>query len=177
MKFKRITWLLVTSAVFSLCPHYNVRAQTNVEYKAGVEYFLSNKENVNNINRWNIDLSEDEKYLLAQILYCEARGESDTGQQAVVEVIFNRYYASFFPNTIYEILSQRNQFESWKKHFKVSPTEKEFNNIDKVLNGETYILPYETLYFSTMPANNDIEITIGGHVFCNQSNYEDLTHG
>ena len=39
--------------------------------------------------------------------------EPDNGVMAVVYVIANRCRSDKFPNTIYEVLSQRNQFETW----------------------------------------------------------------
>ena len=41
-------------------------------------------------NRWGISLSSDERDLLAKIVWLEARGEGQIGQEAVIEIIFNR---------------------------------------------------------------------------------------
>ena len=41
-------------------------------------------------NRWHITLSPDETELLARIVWLESQGEPVKGQQAVVEVVFNR---------------------------------------------------------------------------------------
>jgi hypothetical protein len=40
---------------------------------------------------------------------------------------------------IQEVLSQKNQFCSWKLRNTAKPTEKEYENIQKVLSGETNI--------------------------------------
>lgn len=165
VKIKLITWLFISTVIFSLFP-YKARAQ-NLPYAGSGMLDHVHNVSANNINRWQTILSDEEYHEIAQIVYCEANGESDTGQQMVVEVILNRKYSELFPDNVTDVLSQRNQFETWKKHFKVVPTEKEFNNLNKVLNGETYLLPYDTLYFSTKPANKNIEIIVGGHVFCN----------
>lgn len=55
-------------------------------------------------------LSETEIYLLAKMIYAEARGESYKGQVAVGAVIMNRIESDQFPNTLTEVLYQKNQF-------------------------------------------------------------------
>lgn len=48
---------------------------------------------------------------LQKIVSAEARGEGIRGQELVVEVILNRVASSRFPNTIYEVIHQKNAFE------------------------------------------------------------------
>ena len=48
--------------------------------------------------------------MLAKILWLEARGESDRGEAAVVIVIVNRILSESFSDTMYEVLSDKNQF-------------------------------------------------------------------
>lgn len=119
-------------------------------------------------NRWNITLTEEEIDLLARIVWLESRGEPVTGQEAVVEVIFNRMTSSQYPDTLYEVLSQGNptQFCSWKNRDSACPTEKEYNSIYEVLSGNTNILRNDTLYFSTEPLTSQLDVKIGGHSFC-----------
>lgn len=125
-------------------------------------------------NRWNLTLDVSEKDMVARIVMLEAGGESDLGQQAVTEVIFNRIYSPLFPDTVYEVLSQKNkevsQFSSWENRNleKAIPTRQVLENVEAVLDGKSDILPYETLYFSQKGENKNIQITIGNHVFCNQ---------
>ena len=120
-------------------------------------------------NRWGITaLSADEKELLARILWLEARGEPETGREAVVEVIFNRMASASFPGTVYEVLSQRNpvQFSSWKDREKAAPGAAEYQTIENVLNGNTAILRNDTLYFSRSPLTSRVDARIGAHSFC-----------
>jgi spore germination cell wall hydrolase CwlJ-like protein len=121
-------------------------------------------------NKWNISLSHEEIDLLAKIVWIECRGESDKGQQAVIEVIFNRMIHESFNGTLYEVLSKKRQFSSWKSRNKAEPTDKEYKNIYIVLNGESEILDLDTVYFSTSPRNKNITIHIGGHYFCRYEN-------
>jgi len=119
-------------------------------------------------NRWGIQLTDEEIDLLAKILWVEARGESEGGQQAVVEVIFNRMVSGDFPNTLYDVLSQKNpvQFASWKLRDTAEPTEKEYASIYAVLEGNTNIVREDTVYFATKKLTRNLDIQIGGHYFC-----------
>ena len=105
---------------------------------------------------------------MARIVWLESQGEPVTGQQAVVEVVFNRMCSGVYPATLYEVLSQENpvQFCSWKNRDRAQPTQKEYDSIYSVLNGETSILRNDTMYFSTFPLTEHVEVKIGGHYFC-----------
>ncbi|MCI8513934.1 MAG: cell wall hydrolase [Lachnospiraceae bacterium] len=121
-------------------------------------------------NRWGIQLSKEEIDLLACIVWVESRGEPDDGQKAVVEVVFNRMAHGAFPGTLYEVVSQRAggylQFTSWNYVGSAAPTEKEYRNIQAVLNGQTAFTNNNTIYFSTSPQTRNITCVIGGHYFC-----------
>ena len=119
-------------------------------------------------NRWGVELTEEEIDLLAKILWVEARGESVKGQEAVVEVILNRMVSEKFPNTLYEVLSQKKpvQFASWKLRDTAKPTEKEYASIHSVLDGKTNILREDTVYFATKKLTRNLDMQIGGHYFC-----------
>ncbi len=119
-------------------------------------------------NRWGITLTEEEIDLLAKIVWLEAGGEPELGQQAVVEVVFNRMASDEYPNTLYDVLSQKDpvQFCSWKNREIAEPTEKEYQSIYQVLYGNTNILRNDTLYFSTEGLTPNLDQRIGGHSFC-----------
>ena len=119
-------------------------------------------------NRWHITLSPDETELLARIVWLESQGEPVKGQQAVVEVVFNRMRSDVYPDTLYEVLSQKIpvQFCSFKNRDRAKPTQKEYDSIQQVLDGKTRILRDDTMYFSTFPLTEHVEVKIGGHYFC-----------
>ena len=119
-------------------------------------------------NRWGITLTEEEMELLARIVWLESNGEPVEGQGAVVEVVFNRMASDLFPDTLYDVLSQRNpvQFSSWKNRGIAKPTDKEYQSIRQVLNGNTGILRNDTIYFSTKALTPRLDKRIGGHSFC-----------
>ena len=51
------------------------------------------------------------QYLLARLIYAEARGESYKGKVAVGAVALNRVRSSQFPNTLSGVVYQKNAFE------------------------------------------------------------------
>lgn len=144
---------------------------TKIKLKGKYRYlcskYLSKKKTS---NRWNITLSNNEIDLLSRIVYHEARGESDIGQQAVVETIFNRIKSSKYPDSLYGVVSQSGQFASYKL-INRSMKQSQFNNckknVKKVLKGKTNILPKSYLYFSIGGhSNHEGVIRIGNHQFC-----------
>ncbi len=50
----------------------------------------------------------DEVFWLARIIHAESRGESLLGQIAVGNVVMNRVRSSYYPNTIYGVIFDRN---------------------------------------------------------------------
>lgn len=53
-------------------------------------------------------ITEEERELIARIVYLEARGEPAEGQQAVAEVILNRVAAENFPDSVADVIFQEN---------------------------------------------------------------------
>lgn len=53
-----------------------------------------------------ITMTDAEREELAAIVFLEAGNQSADGQQAVVEVVFNRVLHSGFPNTVHDVLHQ-----------------------------------------------------------------------
>lgn len=120
-------------------------------------------------NRWGITLSDYDREILAKIVDLEAGNQGDIGQQAVVEVVFNRVYSPEFPCTVLDVLSQRRQFSTWPYVNKGRPDARVYANIDIVISGQSNILPYNTLYFSTRPfKRKTVQVKIQDHYFCNQ---------
>ena len=53
-------------------------------------------------------ICEDDVTLVARLMLCEARGECEEGRRLVIDTILNRVDSPRFPNTIYEVVFQRN---------------------------------------------------------------------
>ena len=101
-------------------------------------------------------------------MWVEACGEPSEGQEAVVEVVFNRMCSPDYPDTLYGVLSQDDpvQFCSWKLKDTAKPTEKEYQSIYRVLYGQTAILRSDTVYFSTFALTPQVDRKICCHCFC-----------
>ena len=55
-------------------------------------------------------ISEEDITLLANLIYCEARGESYEGKLAVASVVINRILSSKYPDTMAGVIYQKSQF-------------------------------------------------------------------
>lgn len=119
------------------------------------------------INKWDIELTDEEISILEQIVWLEAGNQSDEGIQAVAEVILNRMYSDLYPNDLVGVLSQRGQFGTWYNRCNAQVSKRVKKQVKKVLNGKTDVLPFETLYFNTTPLNSRVQAIIGAHYFCN----------
>lgn len=54
-----------------------------------------------------LHFSDEDVYILACLVYHEARGECFDGQVAVVEVVLNRMLSDYFPDTVEEVVFQK----------------------------------------------------------------------
>lgn len=116
-----------------------------------------------------MEMTSEEMRLLEIILACEAQDEPYDGQKAVVEVIFNRVLSPDFPDTVYDVLSQKGQFATWKWRNKPynTPNQTQTNAIAEVIeNGnQNTILPEDYVFFSVGKVNGTDFIKIGHHQF------------
>lgn len=64
-------------------------------------------------------LSEEEIDLLAILTMAEAEGESERGKRLVIDTVLNRIDSEHFPDTVIDVIYQKNQFTSmWNGRFK-----------------------------------------------------------
>lgn len=57
-----------------------------------------------------VSFADGDRYLLANLIYCEAGGEPYEGQVAVGAVVINRVLSSVFPDTVVGVIYQNRQF-------------------------------------------------------------------
>jgi len=114
-----------------------------------------------------INLTDDERQLLAEILALEAYDQPDCGQRAVVEVVFNRVLSAGWPNTVKSVIYDKGQFATVKylDNPYNRPRDKEYKNIDWVLAHGSTILPSDYVFFATYKANGKDFIQIEDHYF------------
>lgn len=128
------------------------------------------EEPVSPVSRY-APITDDEREMLARLVWLEARGEPSEGQQAVAEVVLNRVAAGNFPATVADVINQRGQFQPAALVPDATPGEAQYQAVDNALYGEP-ILPLDVVYFSVSGENDNVWGTIGGHVFCYQYGWE-----
>lgn len=109
-------------------------------------------------------ITEDERELLARVVYAESNTESLEGQIAVAQVVLNRVRSESFPDTVSEVIYQERQFSTAPILGSVVPNETNYEAVDAAF--ETEVVPYEVLYFSRGAENDRVWGRIGAHVFC-----------
>ncbi len=119
------------------------------------------------------DISEitwtaDDRYLLANLIYCEAGGEPYEGQVAVGAVVVNRMLSAKFPDTLVGVVYQKRQFApvaSGRLALALrenKATAKCYQAADEAMAGKTNV--GNCLFFRT-PIPGLVGIPIGGHIF------------
>lgn len=115
--------------------------------------------------------SNNDLYLLAKVVYGEARGEPYTGQVAVAAVVLNRVASPDFPNTVSGVVYQPWAFTCVNDgQINLSPDETAVKAARDAMNG--WDPSYGALYYyNPKTATNQwirqlkIHVTIGNHVF------------
>lgn len=90
----------------------------------------------------NIEMTDEELAELAAVVFLEAGNQSAEGQQAVVEVVFNRVLHSAFPDTVHDVLHQGEngdvpQFSTIYAVSTATPTQAQYDAINGALYGDT----------------------------------------
>jgi N-acetylmuramoyl-L-alanine amidase len=120
----------------------------------------------------NSSASSGDVYLLARLIYGEARGEPYTGQVAIAAVALNRVRNSSFPNTISGVIYQPGAFTVVSDgQINLTPNDTATRAAKDAMNGwdPTYGCLF---YYNPGTATNAwirqkaIKLTIGKHVFC-----------
>ncbi len=116
-----------------------------------------------------VSFAEGDRYLLANLIYCEAGGESYTGQVAVGSVVMNRVLSSVYPDTIVGVIYQSGQFSPVASgRLALALTEGRatagcYQAADAVMSGTTNV--GNCVYFRTPVEGIVPRYTIGGHIF------------
>lgn len=115
-----------------------------------------------------IKFAEGDRYLLANLIYCEAGGEPYEGQVAVGAVVINRVLSSRYPDTVVGVIYQKSQFSpAGSGRLELALTQNKatkscYKAADEAMSGVTNV--GNCLYFRT-PIPGLTGINIGGHVF------------
>lgn len=118
--------------------------------------------------------TEDELYMLAQVITGEARGESKKGKIAVANVVMNRVLSRGYPgDTIEAVITAPGQFSGYSKS--IRPTSAAKYAARQVLDREVWVIPQNVYFFnSNRQAGEDwgshtYYAAIGGHCFYTES--------
>lgn len=115
-----------------------------------------------------ITFADGDKYLLANLIYCEAGNQPYEGQIAVGAVVMNRVMSSVFPDTVIGVIYQNKQFSpvaSGRLALALSEnhaTEACYRAAEEAMSGRTTV--GNCLFFRT-PIDGLSGIQIGGHIF------------
>ena len=116
----------------------------------------------------DLSFTEGDRYLLANLIYCEAGGEPYEGQIAVGAVVINRMRSAVFPDSIEGVIYQNKQFSpvaSGRLALALASdkaTERCYQAADAAMSGTTNV--GDCLFFRT-PIPGLTGISIGGHIF------------
>ena len=132
------------------------------------EPFIYEEEKVEVECRYpDLELTQDDIELLARMVWVEAQGEPEEGQQAVAEVVLNRLAADNFQDTLKGVIYAEGQFRSTAFLEDAEPTQTQYEAVEQALNGP-YVLPKDVVFFATYAVNKNVWGKIGGHTFCYQ---------
>ena len=115
-----------------------------------------------------ITWEENDRYLLANLIYCEAGGEPYDGQVAVGAVVINRLLSARYPDTLTGVIYQRGQFSpagSGRLAIALAQnkaTSSCYQAADEAMAGTTNV--GTCVYFRT-PIEGLTGIQIGHHIF------------
>lgn len=115
-----------------------------------------------------VTFAEGDRYLLANLIYCEAGGEPYAGQVAVGSVVINRVLSSRFPDTVVGVIYQKRQFSpvgSGRLELALAAnkaTPSCYKAADEAMAGMTNV--GNCVFFRT-PIEGLNGISIGGHIF------------
>lgn len=115
-----------------------------------------------------VTFADGDRYLLANLIYCEAGGEPYEGQVAVGAVVINRVLSSVYPDTVVGVIYQNRQFSpvaSGRLALALAEgraTPSCYKAADEAMAGVTNV--GDCVYFRT-PIEGLTGTQIGGHIF------------
>ena len=127
--------------------------------------FIYTEEKPDANPRYNVELTWEQQQLIAKLIWLEARGESKEGQQAVAEVVLNRFVSGRFGDSLEELIYGEGQFRSSPFLGEAEAWQAQYEALDAALEGPN-ILPMDVMYFATYPENEQVWGQIDRHIFC-----------
>ena len=116
-----------------------------------------------------VTFDEGDRYLLANLIYCEAGGEPYAGQLAVGAVVINRVLSPLFPDTVVGVIYANRQFSpvaSGRLALALAQnraTANCYRAADEAMSGVTNVS--DCVFFRTPIDGINPRYVIGGHIF------------
>lgn len=86
------------------------------------------------------------------------------------EVVLNRMLSDYFPDTVEEVVFQKYgdvwQFSPAPYLYSAEPDKEQYLAVHTAIEEREHILSEDTVYFSTAPYNESVDMIIGNHYFC-----------
>lgn len=108
--------------------------------------------------------NDEETELMARLIWSEARSEPFEGQQAVAEVILNRFAIDQGANNIAQILHGEGQFHGMDSLYLAHPEQAQYDAISRAVTGP-HILPKDIRFFAAAKPTSSTWTTIGNQIF------------
>ena len=128
------------------------RSRASKNTKKEEEQIISEKPTISKIDieKKEYDFSEDDKQLLAQLAEAEAGNQGYKGIVDVLYVVLHRVESEEFPDTIYDVIYQKNQFETVSNGtINNDPSKLCKKAVEDIENGEAEDEYKTTLYFDS----------------------------
>lgn len=152
------------------------------------EYITKKKRTVNATEEYNefdpesneyyienpLEFTDEDLYLAAQLIYSEGNSQSEVSFWAMASVVYNRVASDRFPDTVYDVTFQNNQFSypdsDPEKFLELSPSDRALEAVIKVFVEGKLILPPDVLYFKSSSLSKDwgkrdYYCTVGGNMY------------
>ncbi len=117
----------------------------------------------------DVSFAEGDRYLLANLIYCEAGNQPFEGQVAVGAVVINRVRSPVFPDTVVAVIYQNRQFSPVASgRLELALLENRatpacYQAADEAMAGVTTV--EDCLFFRTPIEGINVRFPIGGHIF------------
>lgn len=113
------------------------------------------------------EFTYEEAQLLLKIAQAEAGNQGIEGMRLVMSVIINRVDSEDFPGTIYEVVSQKNQFTTYRFINRVEPCAECHEALARIERGEVEpeIIGFERVEYSSLEKYFDPVFSYMDHRF------------
>lgn len=111
------------------------------------------------------EVDDDEVDLLARVIYCESNTLSEKAQIYTGSVVVNRVNSEYYPNTLEEVVYEKNQYACVNKLYKITPTEWQYEIAEDLLKNGSRI-PEEVVFQAEFKQGSGVWKIIGNTFYC-----------